>query len=135
MYLCCIHSVIFCGHKTGASLVAQMVKNLFAVHETRVYIFVLYSFYNLFVDTRVDINSKSKYIHGKKGLAVMVELVVESPELLIRETLTVVENVPDLNVVRSCVCQLCHLLSHWEGFLSRLSLSLLQDKMEILVVY
>jgi len=81
-----------------------MVKNLFAVHETRVYIFVLYSFYNLFVDTRVDMNSKSKYLHGKKGLAVTVELVVERPELLIGETLTVVENVPDLNVVRSCVC-------------------------------
>ena len=135
MYLCCIHSVIFCGHKTGASLVAQMVKKLFAVHETRVYIFVLYSFYNLFVDIRVDINSKSKYIHGKKGLAVMFELVVERPELLIGETLTMVENVPDLNMVSPCVCQLFHLLSRWEGFLSRLSLSFLQDKMAILVVY
>ena len=41
MYLCCVHSMIFCGHKSGASLVVQMVKNLSAVHETWVYIFVL----------------------------------------------------------------------------------------------
>lgn len=59
----------------------------------------------------MDINSKSKYIHGKKGLAVMFELAVERRELLIAETLTVVENVPDLNMVRPCGCQLCHLLS------------------------
>lgn len=59
----------------------------------------------------MDINSKSKYVHGKKGLAVMFELVVERRELLIGETLTMVENVPNLNMVSPCVCQLCHLLS------------------------